>query len=103
MAVHCTVAAGLSFTCARAQQGSTVLCANTRQYSRTVRNSTATNAGGHLSDALGAWGNCDASDPCTVAKCCAASDPAVFSQVCAGLEAAGMTEDYINVGCCLAC
>jgi len=38
-----------------------------------------------------------------VAKCCASSDPAVFSQVCASLEADGMTEDYINVGCCLAC
>ena len=96
------VAAGLSFTCSCPAGFHGALCENEHVLTHCTQ-FNCDQAGGHLSNALGAAGNCDASDPCTVAKCCAASDPADFSQVCAGLEASGMTEDYINIGCCLAC
>ena len=98
---NCTVA-GLSFICTCPEGFHGALCEHETVLTHCTQ-FDCDNAGGHLSDALSAWGNCDASDPCTLAKCCASSDPAVFSQVCASLEADGMTEDYINVGCCLAC
>ena len=96
------VAAGLSFTCDCPPGFHGALCEHETVLTHCTQ-FNCDNAGGHLSNAIGAAGNCDESDPCTIPKCCAAADPVVFSMVCAGLEAAGMTEDYINVGCCLAC
>ena len=96
------VAAGLSFSCLCPAGFHGALCEHETVLTHCTQ-FNCDNAGGHLSNAIGAAGICDTIDPCTVAKCCAASDPAVFSQVCAGLEAAGMKEDFINVGCCLAC
>ena len=95
------VEAGLSFTCSCPAGFHGALCEHETVLTHCTQ-FDCSDSGGHLASVVGSAGNCDASDPCTNAKCCV-TDPVTFLNICATFDALDDTANYILFECCSSC